>query len=65
MNTYRHIKAEHEAGYRSKGKLEKALDEMRKKKRVTKVSLLLRSGKLPNGVPSGVPSGPLCRRVGE
>jgi hypothetical protein len=38
MNTYRHIKAEHEAGYRSKGKLEKALDEMRKKKRVTKVS---------------------------
>ncbi|RYO34963.1 hypothetical protein AA0111_g3358 [Alternaria arborescens] len=38
MSTYRHIKAEHEAGYRSKGKLEKALDEMRKKKRVTKVS---------------------------
>ncbi|CAN9449933.1 unnamed protein product [Alternaria sp. RS040] len=38
MNTYRHIKAEYEAGYRSKGKLEKALDEMRKKKRVTKVS---------------------------
>ncbi|EUC50447.1 hypothetical protein COCMIDRAFT_32270 [Bipolaris oryzae ATCC 44560] len=32
MNTYRHIKAEHDAGYRPKGLIEKALDEARKKK---------------------------------
>ncbi|KAG9185248.1 hypothetical protein G6011_07792 [Alternaria panax] len=37
MNTYRHIKAEHEAGHRSKSKLEKALDEMRKRKTGTQV----------------------------
>lgn len=32
INTYKHIKAEHDAGYRPKGFIEKALDEVRKKK---------------------------------
>ncbi|EMD69288.1 hypothetical protein COCSADRAFT_341162 [Bipolaris sorokiniana ND90Pr] len=32
INTYKHIKAEHDAGYRSKGFIQKALDEVRKKK---------------------------------
>ncbi|KAI4940797.1 hypothetical protein J4E91_011241 [Alternaria rosae] len=32
MKTYRHIKAEHEAGHRTKGAFENALDGMRKKK---------------------------------
>jgi hypothetical protein len=32
MNTYRHIKAEHDAGHRTKGVIETALDEMRKKR---------------------------------
>ncbi|KAI4680215.1 uncharacterized protein J4E88_006107 [Alternaria novae-zelandiae] len=32
MATYRHIKAEHEAGHRTKGALENAIDGMRKKK---------------------------------
>ncbi|CAG5156358.1 uncharacterized protein ALTATR162_LOCUS4156 [Alternaria atra] len=38
MNTYKHIKAEHEAGLRTKGMFEKALDEMRKKKTDANVS---------------------------
>ena len=33
VNLYREIKAEHEAGYRSKGVLERKLDDVRKKKR--------------------------------
>ncbi|KAF1852209.1 uncharacterized protein K460DRAFT_392321 [Cucurbitaria berberidis CBS 394.84] len=35
MKTYKHIKAEHDAGHRSKGVVEKKIDDMRRKKTVT------------------------------
>ncbi|KAH7399072.1 hypothetical protein DE146DRAFT_736489 [Phaeosphaeria sp. MPI-PUGE-AT-0046c] len=37
MNTYRHIKAEHEAGHRSKGMVERTMDRWRSKEGVEKL----------------------------